>query len=170
MNTLNKDGKMEGNVEFGAIVFIQVVVVVHLKLLIEWQSMNMFTLISYVASLIAVVFWCLLPSSFIIAYPLTVITEDQNFYWIFYRLLANPSVWLLFLVTSVASLIPDTCIKIFENFYYDWNLKNQNKLKHLNHLKKKRCLDDVPSSWNTQILKRTSIILFINSSIFYYYI
>lgn len=70
-------------------------------------------------------------------------------------MLSYPSVWLFFLLASATALIPDICIKLIENFIYEWNLKNQDKLNHLKNQKKIRCLHDVPDSWKSQILKRS---------------
>lgn len=76
-------------------------------------------------------------------------------------MLSYPSVWLFFLLASATALIPDICIKLIENFIYEWNLKNQDKLNHLKNQKKIRCLHDVPDSWKSQILKRSGKFYYI---------
>jgi hypothetical protein len=58
---------------------------------------------------------------------LTVLTEDQSFFWTVYQILSYPAVWLCFLLSSVVSVIPDLLIKIVENTISDYNQSTELK-------------------------------------------
>jgi len=43
------------------------------------------------------------------------ITENQNLYWNYFTLLSSPNVWFCIIVSTVASILPDICLKVIEN-------------------------------------------------------
>ncbi len=47
---------------------------------------------------------------------LTSLTDDQTLYWVFYNLFSNVSVWLLVLITLLASILPDITLKYLEKY------------------------------------------------------
>lgn len=125
--SISPNGDIIGEVEFGSIVFIQVLIIVHLKLFIEWKAINLFTLFSYLMSLFTFIVWTLIPNSFIIKYPFTTITEEQSFYWVQFKILSYPSVWLCFVLSSSIAIIPDILINFFENVFLNKKEKFENE-------------------------------------------
>ncbi|CAF0782460.1 unnamed protein product [Brachionus calyciflorus] len=148
------NGQISGEVQYGTIVFIQVLIIVHLKLFIEWKAINLFAFTSYFMSLLAFVIYCIIPNSFIIPYPLTAFTENQSLYWVFYKILSYPSIWLCIFLSSSIALIPDILIHIFENVFEEYKEKLNDKMA--NRIKSKY-LDDVPHYMNEQHKKREKL-------------
>jgi hypothetical protein len=62
---------------------------------------------------------------------LTVLTEEQSFFWDIYQILSYPAVWLSFLISGVIAILPDIIIKILENTVHDH--REAEKLKRMNH-------------------------------------
>ena len=66
------------------------------------------------------------------------ITEGQNYYWIFYKIFSRISFWLCMLLSLVASIIPDVCIKVIENL----NAERNKTKKNISRLSFKPKIDD----------------------------
>lgn len=48
--------------------------------------------------------------------PVTVITEDQSLYWVFYDLCTSAQFWFLILVTLIAAILPDLALYTLDNY------------------------------------------------------
>ena len=46
---------------------------------------------------------------------LSVFTEEQSIYWIYFELYSRPIIWLAIFFGIVLSLLPDICLKVIEN-------------------------------------------------------
>ncbi len=80
---------------------------------------------------------------------MTVFTEEQNFYWIFYQIFSYPITWFCFLITAVVAIIPDLIIKIIENLREELEIrKGENKYTN------SKTLNDVPRNFSERKRKR----------------
>ena len=94
---------------------------------------------------------------------MTLITEEQRFYWVLYQLLSYPSVWMLFILTTAIALIPDLVIKIAENVIGDEKIRKVETefIDRLSQMRHSRHLSDVPEHYQEQARKRDSEILIL---------
>ncbi|RNA08274.1 putative phospholipid-transporting ATPase IF isoform X1, partial [Brachionus plicatilis] len=152
--SIEPSGKICGEVEFGSIVFIQVLIMVHIKLFLVWKSINLLAIFSYLQSVLAFVIWCLIPNAFIMPFPFTTLTEEQSLYWALFSILSYPSVWLCFLVSSSIAMIPDIILHLFENVYQDYKLEMSEKKSNL---VSKKCDDSLPRELSEQRKKRKKL-------------
>lgn len=122
---------MSGVMQFGALIIILIDLIVHAKLLTEWHFITWFTLFGYFLSILGFVVTCLVPNSFIMPSFLTVITDDQNLFWIFYDLFSSGSIWFLMIIIVTTAILPDIIIKIIENLRVSIFLykENENKIR-----------------------------------------
>jgi len=109
------DGKLSGSVQLGAFTITLVWVIVHVKLLIEWNYKTYFLLIGYSLSILGYILMCLVPNSFIIPSFLSTFTDYQSLYWTYYNLLSNASVWFCLLLSIITAHLPDFILKVSEN-------------------------------------------------------
>ncbi len=77
------------------------------------------------------------PNLFYSPFPLTLITEDQTLYYVFYVLLSSPNVWVTIIICVVISLVPDLIIKV-----YDKIRENQIIEYHFKRNVTKKCDDE----------------------------
>lgn len=110
-----ENGTLNDHTGFGLQIATIVTIIVHFKLILEWNYWSTMFFIGNLASFIACLGLNILPNSIIVPSFLTFITDDQNFYWIFFDMLSHVSYWLLIFLSIVASLVPDICFKILEN-------------------------------------------------------
>lgn len=120
---------MSGVMQFGALIIILIDLIVHAKLITEWHFITWFTLLGYVLSILGFVFTCLVPNSFIMPSFLTVLTDDQNLFWIFYNLFSSGSIWFLMIIIVTTAILPDIIIKIIENLRVSIFLYKENESK-----------------------------------------
>ncbi|RNA25283.1 putative phospholipid-transporting ATPase IH [Brachionus plicatilis] len=112
---LGGDGKNAGSAVFGAMIFTQIFIVVHIKLLLEWHYKSYFILVGFGLSLFFYFLFCFILNSFIVPFPLTIITENQTIYWIYNFMYTKGPFWFYIFLSTVVSLIPDIIFKIIEN-------------------------------------------------------
>ena len=122
---------------------------VHAKLLLESRYITLFTLFSLAMSLLAILVFCILPNSFIMPYPLTVLTEEQSLYWLFFRLFSYPTVWACLVVGLFAALLPDLCYKVAEGLGPEMRLARDENFK-----RKLLYFRDLPENHEQQRRKR----------------
>jgi magnesium-transporting ATPase (P-type) len=146
---LGRDGRLDDLQAFGSLVYLQVMLSVHVKLLLESRYITLFTLFSLSMSLLAILVFCLLPNSFVMPYPFTVLTEDQSLYWLFYRLFGYPSVWLCLAVGCCAALLPDMCYKVGEGL-----MQQARQVRDENFRRKLLYFRDLPANHEQQKRKR----------------
>ena len=90
------------------------------------------------------------------AYPMTVITEQQSFFWSMYTIFSRPALWFCLGLTAVTAIIPDIIIKLTENSINAWKmLKEENFEKKI----KSKAFNDVPEHWKEQERKRSELRL-----------
>ena len=148
---------MDSSVEFGSIVAIQVIIIVHLKLLVEWRSLNLFTFVSFSLSLLGFVVICIVLNSFIMRFPVTVVTEGQSYFWSIYQIFSYPTVWLCFFLSAAIAIIPDIFIKIIENTVIEF--REAKKLKRMQNMDKAN--EDISKSFKERTRKRDCNIFYL---------
>lgn len=91
-------------------------------------------------------------------WPISIITEDQRFYWVIFHILGYPSVWMLFLLSAVICVLPDLVIKMIENVVTFQAVKRAEAevVDKLTELRHSRHLTDVPEHYREQARKRES--------------
>jgi hypothetical protein len=85
--------------------------------LIEWQNLDPFTLLAFVLSFLGFVFTALLLNSFIMPFPLSIFTNEQSYYFIYYKLFTSGTFWFCNFLTVLLGILPDIVLKIIENLH-----------------------------------------------------
>ena len=87
---------------------------------------------------------------------MTVITEQQSFYWSMYTIFSRPALWFCLVVTAVTAIIPDIIIKLTENSINAWKMLNE---ENFQKKIKSKAFNDVPEHWREQERKRSELRL-----------
>jgi len=82
-------------------------------------------------------------------YPITVLTEEQSLYWLFYRLFSYPTVWACLAVGLCAALLPDLCFKVIQGLG-----QQVKKAREENFKRKLLYFRDLPDNHEQQRRKR----------------
>lgn len=110
---------------------------------------------SYLLSLLGFFVCLVVPNSVIITYPFTVFTDNQNMYYIFFKLYESAQFWFNMLLSAVAALLPDIAIKCIEHleeisvhkmFLQDHLFKKVASADELERTLKKLSLPSTPQS------------------------
>lgn len=110
---LSSDGKIQGGVQFGGLVITLIIILVHVKLLTEWQYKSYFLVIGYLMSLLGYIVFVLVPNSFILPVFLASLLDTQSWtYWIYWELFSHLSVWFNIALVIVTAMLPDIVILI----------------------------------------------------------
>lgn len=125
---LSSDGKIVGNTQLGAYVITLIVLLVHFKLLTEWQYKSIFLLVGYFMSLVGYVIFALIPNSFVMPEFSVSLTDSQTqAYWVYYNLFSHLSAWFNIVLVLVTAMLPDIIFLVITNLKETHNI---NKLRN----------------------------------------
>ncbi|CAF0707238.1 unnamed protein product [Brachionus calyciflorus] len=140
--SISNDGKMVGSALFGAMIFTQIFIVVHIKLLLEWQYKSYFILVGFGLSLFFYFIFCFILNSFIMPPPIDGLTDGQTIYWIYNYMYGTGPFWFYILLSTVTSLIPDVIFKIIDNII-EKKVTRALELKEMENMKKAEKMKDM---------------------------
>lgn len=115
-NSFTDDGKMRNDkYSMGALVLTSTVILVHVKLFIEWQYKSLFMVVGYLMSIFGYVLLAIVINAITVPSLFQSFTDYMSLYWIYFSLYSNGPVWFLLFLEIIVAIIPDLIIKILEN-------------------------------------------------------